>query len=117
MPVPDRIIKAQLLPTMQMGWEGLWAYLDTLSEAQVTQPKDAGGWSVKDHVIHLAVWEGSMNDVLEKKPRWGYMGVSLPAWESGDINRINDEIYQRNKELTWAQVRQRFAQEHAQLIG
>src|SRR5262245_1094745 len=118
MPVPDNISKADLLPNMRQGWTDLWAYLDTLSEAQLTQPTDAGGWSVKDHVIHCAAWEGSLNDFFEKKPRWEYryMNVSLPTWQNGGIDAINDEIFRNNRVLTWPQVKQIFEQEHEELI-
>jgi len=117
MPVPDAITKAELIPNMQMGWADLWAYLDTLSEAQLTQPTDAGGWTIKDHIIHLAAWEGSMNDLLQKKPRWEYMHVSLPVWENGSIDDINAEIYAYNKDLSWEQVNQIFQQAHDELIA
>ncbi len=111
------ITKAELLAEMQAGWDQLDAYLDTLSEAQATIPTDAGGWSIKDHVIHIAVWEGSMIDYLQKKPRWAYMGVSQATWQDGGIDAINAEIDARNKDLTWAEVRHKFRRAHYELVG
>ncbi len=116
MPVPETLSKTELLPAMQKGWDDLWAYLDTLSEAQLTQLADLGGWTIKDHVIHLAAWEGSMNDVLEKRPRWEALHVSFPTWQTHDFDPINAEIYAYNRDLTWAQVKQTFQQAHSELI-
>lgn len=109
--------KAELLTAMQQGWTDLHAYLDTLTEAQLTQPSDPAGWTVKDHVAHLAAWEGSMNAFLQKQSRAEYMGVDYDTWESGEIDRINDMIFHRNKALTWAEVEQRFQSVHEELIG
>lgn len=109
--------KAGLLAALQTGWTQLNAYLDTLSEAQASIPADAGGWTVKDHVIHLALWEGSMNAVLERRPRQEYLGVDRETWASGDIERINDVMFRQNRERTWADVRQAFRQMHAELVA
>lgn len=115
-PAPTTFTKAETLASMRQAWTSLNAYLDTLSEDQLTAKTDAGGWSVKDHVDHLAVWEGSMNDFFEKKPRWEALGVDLPTWEGGEIDRINDVIFRRGKALTWDQVKTKFAQAHDALV-
>ena len=48
--------KTQLLTELrheQVAWEAL---LDEIGEAHMTQPKVAGGWSIKDIVAHLTGW-------------------------------------------------------------
>ena len=57
-----------------------------------------------------------MNAFFQKLPRREYMGVDAATWASGEIDRINDQIYQRNKDLSWAQVKQTFQQVHEELI-
>ena len=110
------LTKAQVLAEMQACWNDLNAYLDTLSEAQVTQPTDAGGWTAKDHVVHLAMWEGSMNAVLQKQSRREYMGVDADTWEHDRPDGVN-AIMQRNyKNWSWAEVRRKFRQEHEELV-
>lgn len=117
MSAPDVTTKADLLADMRAGWEALNAYLDTLSEAQATQVTDEGGWSIKDHIIHIALWEGSMNAVLQRLPRWEYMGVDRETWEQSGINQINDVMFRRNRDLSWPQAREHFRQMHDELIG
>lgn len=113
---PPTTTKESLLAAMHEGWHDLNTFLATLSEAQLAQPTDAGGWTVKDHVIHLAVWEGSLNAFLQKQPRHEYMGIDRATWENGEIDPINAVIYARNKDLSWAQVRRVFQQAHQELI-
>ncbi len=114
---PAVLTKAELLAAMRQGWDELQAYLAALSPAQITQPADAAGWRVQDHVMHLAMWENSLNAFLQKQSRPASMGVDLDTWNSGDINKINDVIYQRNKSRSWADVQQIFRNIHEELIG
>lgn len=113
--------KARLIAAMQNGWNELNAYLGSLDETQITEPTDAAGWTVKDHVIHLAMWEGSMNAFFDKQSRGEYMGVSPQTWAAHNqgervIDRVNDEIYQAHKALPWAEVQATFQREHDKLL-
>ncbi len=108
--------KAQLLAEIEQGWNQLNAYLDTLIEQQVTQPTDAAGWTAKDHVAHLAVWEDGMNAFLRRQPRYEHMGVPEEVWKSGDFDKINAVIQQRNQDLSWAEVRQYLRNAHEELV-
>ena len=49
--------KAELLATIQAGYDQLEALLAILSEEQMTIPGVNGSWSVKDNLAHLAVWQ------------------------------------------------------------
>jgi hypothetical protein len=51
--------KAELLERIEAGFQEINQYLDSLTETQLTQPTDAAGWTAKDHVIHMAIWEDS----------------------------------------------------------
>jgi hypothetical protein len=105
-----------LLNSIQKGWDKLNAYLGTLSEEQLTQRKDGGGWTVKDHAIHLAIWEDGMYALLERLMRVEYMGIDEATWETGDNDTINAVIQQRYKDLTWQDVQQKRQQIHQRLI-
>src|SRR5664279_3915605 len=90
--------KTQLLDAIDKGWNNLHAYLSTLTYEQVTIPTDAAGWTVKDHLAHLAIWEDGIWALLEKKPRAAYMGVPDDIWTNrvpNRIDRINAVIQQR----------------------
>ena len=110
--------KAEALEAMQTGWDEFNAYLDSLSEQQLTQPTDAAGWTAKDHVIHLAVWEAGVIGIFAGQNQMRTMGVDDPeAWEKGDWDAINAVIYAQNKDLSLAEVRQRFRDIHERLLA
>ena len=108
--------KAELLSQIQAGWDNVDTFLSTLSDAQITQPTDAAGWTVKDHVIHMAVWEDGLTGFLDKQDRRAYMGIDEAIWKPDNDDPINDVIYQRNKDLSWAEVQQKRQEVHTKLL-
>ncbi|MFN8458868.1 MAG: maleylpyruvate isomerase N-terminal domain-containing protein [Anaerolineae bacterium] len=53
-------------------------FLAPLSEAQLSGPSDAMGWTLKDHIAHLADWQAGMTALLKKKDRWAAMDLAGP---------------------------------------
>ncbi len=92
----DALTKDNLLRRMAIGWDELQAYLGTLSEAQLTEPTDAAGWTAKDHVIHLAIWEDSAYALLGGQSQRAGMDIDPDTWKQGDdaINAVIQNIYQ-----------------------
>ena len=109
--------KDQLLQRIQDGWNDFTAYLNTLSEVQMTQPKDAAGWTAKDHVMHLAVWEDGINAVLERQSRRERMGLDEAVWQRWDFDEINEVIRRQHQDLPLAEVRQKFRDAHERLVA
>lgn len=109
--------KAQLVEQIENGWNALHAYLATLSDAQLTGRTDTVGWTVKDHLMHLAVWEDGVLALLDGESRAGRMGLTKELFESEDFDAINAVIYEKHKELTLSEVRARFAGIHQRLLA
>lgn len=107
---------AHFLEALQKGWDALWTRLNSLSDVQRTQLTDAAGWTVKDHVAHLALWEDSINALLEKKSRQQHVKIDDVTWNANDIDRVNAVIQQRYRDLSWEQVEQMFQEIHSHLI-
>jgi hypothetical protein len=89
--------KDQLLRDIDRGWSELVAFLDQAGEEALSGPADAEGWTVKDHVIHLAAWERSALFLLQGRPRHEGLGVSEETYlaeSDGDKawDAINAEI-------------------------
>ena len=53
-------------------------FLAPLDEVQLSGPTDAMGWTLKDHIAHLADWQAGMSALLEKKNRWAAMELAGP---------------------------------------
>jgi uncharacterized protein (TIGR03083 family) len=108
--------KAELVEKIQAAWDAFNAYIDSLDAVQLTEPTDAAGWSAKDHIAHLAVWESGMVAMLESLPRHERMGLAYNLWISGDYDAINAVLQERDADLPLAEVRQWFAEVHQQLL-
>ncbi|MFN8450760.1 MAG: ClbS/DfsB family four-helix bundle protein [Anaerolineae bacterium] len=109
--------KVELLAGIDSEWDRLNAYIDSLTEAQLTQPSDPAGWTAKDHLAHLAVWEESLNALLDRQPRRERMGIDQATWDSGDIDAINAVIQQRYHDTPLADVRKMLNDTHEQLLA
>jgi hypothetical protein len=111
------ISKAELLTKTQTSWDALNAYVATLTDTQLTQLTDAAGWTVKDHLIHLAVWEDGIWALLNKQDRAAQMGVDADTWKRWDFDEINGMIQQQHKDKSWAEVEQKRQASHQQFVA
>jgi uncharacterized protein (TIGR03083 family) len=112
-----QVTKAELLSRMQQGWDDFNAYLNTLTEAQLTGPTDAAGWTAKDHLMHLAVWEDGVNALLEKQSRSARMGVDDATWEGHDFDQINAVIQRQHRDKPLGEVQAAFRRAHETLVA
>jgi hypothetical protein len=109
--------KTELLTRIERGWNEFNIYLNTLTEAQLTTPTDAAGWTAKDHITHLAVWEDGIHGLLGKQPRWENMGIDEALWLRGDYDEMNAVIQQRHKDISAADARKMLHDSHQRLVG
>ena len=99
----DKITTAELLARIEAGWKALEAYLATLTPDQMTAKTDAAGWTVKDHLIHMAKWEYGMVALVDGGSRLEAMGIGDAAWDVG-IDNLNALIQKRNKDLSLDEI-------------
>ena len=107
--------RAELLERIQRTRAALERTIGQLSETQLAAPGAASGWSVKDHLAHLAVWEVSLTALLQRRPRYAAMEVDEATYLRG-ADAINEVVYQRNKDRSLAEVLAAFRQAHDQLL-
>ena len=108
--------KAELLTEIEHSWAALNTVLDRLSETQMTAPRDAQGWTVTDHLIHLTAWERSVVFFLQGKPRHEGLGVDEAIYLKGTDDEINAVIQQQRQDLSPAEALARFRRTHQQLL-
>jgi hypothetical protein len=115
------VTTAEMLRQMQAGWDELQAYVKRLTPEQLTTPTDAGGWTAKDHIIHLAVWADGVEARLIDDSRQARMGISDATWKSDwkvdDFFSINDEIFRQHKNESLDAVLMTFKTVHEQIAN
>ncbi len=112
----NAVTKATLLQRLEQGWDELQAYLATLTPEQLTVPTDAAGWTVKDHLTHLAAWEDGVGKLLQKQPFRIAMDLDQATWGHGE-DAENELIRQRHLRWSMAEVMQHFQRVHERLLA
>ncbi len=112
------ISKDELLLKVQQGWDEFQTYLKTLTESQLTQLTDAAGWTIKDHIMHLAVWEDGLDAVLHKQSRLERMGVDEASWNlMPNFDPMNAVIQKRHQTKSLAEVLTTFQAVHERVLA
>ena len=112
-PVPKD--KAGLLQRILRARAALDLTISQLSDAQLVAP-GATGWSVKDHLAHLAIWELSLTALLQRRPRHAAMEVDEATYLRSE-DAINELVYQRNKDRSLVEVLAAFRQAQQQMLA
>jgi hypothetical protein len=107
--------KTDLLQRIQHSWEKLENDLNKLTEDQLARPLE-GGWSVKDHLCHLAAWELGMAELLKKRNRFEAMQVEEAVRAGKDENEVNDVIFQHFRRLSVPESVNFFLDAHTQML-
>lgn len=94
-PVRD---KAELLARIEPSWTELQRFIARTEPEKLTEPLDAEGWSVKDHLSHIAAWERSMLYLLQRRPRHEGLGVSEELFLADDLDALNAAIHDQTKD-------------------
>lgn len=109
--------RASMIEAIHRRWDALNAVLDTLSDAAMTGPKDSHGWNVRDHLVHIAAWTRSANQMLQGKLRHEGLGITEALWLEGDEDAINDAVQKANAGLTPAAAREVLNRAHNELLS
>lgn len=112
---PD-LTKSELLANMNASWTALNMTLDRLKPEQWLTPLDEQGWSVTDHVGHLADWENSVVYLLQGKPRHEGLGIDEALYGTGDEDEENAALQARWKDRTPQETRARLYEVHGQTM-
>lgn|SRR5574341_2194904 len=107
----------ELLADIDREWEALLNVVGRLSPEQMNKP-DAGGWSPKDNLAHLAEWmKVLMGYHMDKHPAHEVMGVSPAVTKNWDMEEINPVLFERNRNRPAEEVLAELKQVYGNLIA
>jgi hypothetical protein len=91
-------MREEILEEIQAKRAEIEAIVDQLSEQQLTEARDDGGWSIKDHLAHVVEWQRRGLGAIEGRAPWEAFGIDREQYDQLDIDGINDILYQRSKD-------------------
>jgi L-alanine-DL-glutamate epimerase-like enolase superfamily enzyme len=108
--------KAALIALIDQRWTELTGLVSQLSDEQLVR-QDANGWTVKDHLAHLAPWARGIAALLRREPRWAAMGLDEETRRSHDVDQINAVLRTQMQARTFHQVLLDLADAHQQVLA
>jgi hypothetical protein len=91
--------KAELMSAIKHEWKALMDVVAKLDRQQKMITPDAGGWSPKDNLAHLAEWMNTlMGYHMDKRPAHEVIGVPKEVTKDWDMEVINPVLFARNKD-------------------
>jgi hypothetical protein len=108
-------VRAELIDHVQRSWDQLRATVDGLDDRQLDATGPDGGWSVKDHLVHLERWEAYLLTELEGRDGRPELGLAEGA-ESPGTDAINDGLQRQHAGTPAGEVRRTLANTHARAI-
>jgi hypothetical protein len=108
--------KEEVLADIERAWRHLNGALERLTEEQMTARQDGQGWTVKDHIVHMAAWERSVVFLLQGKPRHEGLGVDEGLYLEGTEDEINAVIQQQRQGLSLAEALSQLRDVHEQML-
>ena len=111
-----QLSKAALLDRIESAWEELQVVIRGLDEAQLARVDDETGWSVADHLNHLAAWERGIAYILSGRARPDGMGVTPEQWTGLTMDEINNVVHSQGRERDAAAALAGFRDAHAAML-
>jgi uncharacterized protein (TIGR03083 family) len=108
--------KAELIERIQREWSALEQIIAQVDKEQMNRP-DAGGWSVKDNLAHLTVWEDFMRLYhLQNRPPHEVLQLDKQMFEQLDEDGLNRVLHQRYQNRSIDDVLTDLRRSHAQVL-
>jgi uncharacterized damage-inducible protein DinB len=99
------VSKDEVLANIRAARAELEITFTGLDERQMTEPRTEGGWSIKDHLAHIAEWQRRGLGVIAGRPPWEGLGIEKEEWDRlGGTDAINDVLYRRHKDTSLEHV-------------
>jgi hypothetical protein len=109
-------VREEILEEIQASRAEIEAIIDQLSERQLTESIDDGGWSIKDHLAHIASWQKHGIAVISGSPPHEGFGLDKETYEQSDMHGINEILHERNKDRPLNDVLSDFRNTHWKVL-
>ena len=108
---------AELRKRIGSSYAALERTIGQLSDTQLTAPID-GSWSAKDILAHIAAWEQvTIHFHVGDRSFEEVTQLTNIPYATTPVDQINEAFYERDRDLSLAQVLQSFRTSHQELLA
>lgn len=106
-----------LLARVEAGWQVLMERIGRLDPAELEGPRSADGWTVKDHLGHIAAWEAAVPALLGGQMH--YVGLKVPdeVYAAGGIDAVNAFVQARVAAEDLVDVLENLVRGHGEVLA
>jgi hypothetical protein len=112
----DAVSKQAILDQILETYTALEAGLAALKADQMTAPALPGGWSVKDTLAHLGVWQRRALDMIDPVEPPRVPGVPASGINDDNLDAFNAQTYAVSKDLPLSEALATFRESYRQLL-
>ena len=106
--MPEHMTKIMILAAIESEWRALQEIIYGLTPVQMTQPGVESDWTVKDILAHVSTWEKLMRQWTKEYLQGQVPQRPAPGMDWDDLDALNDQIYQSNKDKPLEEVLDEF---------
>ena len=92
-----------MIRAVDEAWGDLQAFLGRLTVEGVAH-QDDNGWTISDHLSHIAVWEDSVAVLFRGQPRHEGLGIEEGFYRTATFDQINEVLKDRNGDLEFREI-------------
>jgi pimeloyl-ACP methyl ester carboxylesterase len=112
----EQMTKPEILGRIHSERETLTEALKRGSAQQMTEPGVENQWSIKDILAHISAWESRMVQWTEESLRGEVPQRPASGMTWDDLDRLNEQIYQLNKDKPLEEVWAEFQRSHQEAL-
>ena len=109
--------KQEVLDLIRGEREALLSILGGISAESMLEPNVQGDWSGKDLLAHIAVWEQRMVRWIRESLRGKTPEIGEEGFTWDDLDRMNEQTYQENRDRPLDEVQAEFHASYAQALA
>ena len=112
-PFPNPERQEEVLANIRDARAELEASFAGVSEDKMTGPVTDGGWTIKDHLSHIAEWQRRALAVIDgNHPADGFQIDRETFEQFADVHELNELLFQRNRDRSLSDVVEDFRETH-----
>jgi hypothetical protein len=92
-------------------------YLGKQEPEALERPGPDGGWSVLDHLVHLAEWRWKILAVIAGHAGHEGLRIDAQTYRSGGLDGVNAILYERNRDRPAAEKLADFRNAHEAVLA